>query len=114
MKIIDERYIPLVEVKEILGKKERDYQEEEKEMLYEQKRALDHARRATKLESKDVKEMKKKLDELEMGLSQEQLIKICNILPETVDDIRAVFAKERFKYSEEEIRKVIDILDQYR
>ena len=58
--------------------------------------------------------MKKKLVGLELGLSQEQLIKICDILPETVDDIRAVFAKERFKYSEEEIRKIIDILDQYR
>ncbi len=114
MKIIDERYIPLVEVRDILDKKEKDYLDEEKEMLYEQRRALDHARRATKLEPKDVKEMGGKLAELDMGLSQEQLIKICNILPETVDDIRAVFAKERFKYSEEEIRKIIDILDQYR
>ncbi len=114
MRIIEERYIPLAEVREILEKKEREYLEEGKEMLYEQRRALDHARRATKLESRDVEELKKKLAELELGLSEEQLIKVCDILPETVDDIRAVFAKERFKYSEEEIKRIIDTLDQYR
>jgi len=114
MEIIDDKYIPLVDVRKILEKKEKEYQTEEKEMLYEQKRALEHARRASKLTSKEVNEMKQKLAELDLGLSEEQLIKICNILPETVDDIRAVFAKERFKYNEEEIKKIIDVLDQYR
>ncbi|RLI94346.1 MAG: RNA polymerase Rpb4, partial [Candidatus Altiarchaeales archaeon] len=85
-----------------------------KEMLYEQRRALEHARASSKLKLKDVNEMIKKLEELNLNLSEDQLIKICDLLPETVDDVRAIFAKERFRYAEEEIKKIIDILDQYR
>ena len=61
-----------------------------------------------------MQENMKKLSELELKLTEEQIVKICDLLPETVDDMRAIFAKERFKYSEDEIKKILDIVDQYR
>ncbi len=114
MKKLRERYVSLPEVRKILERKEKEYSSEGKEMLYEQRRALEHARASSKLKLKDVNEMIKKLEELNLDLSEDQLIKICDLLPETVDDVRAIFAKERFRYAEEEIKKIIDILDQYR
>ncbi len=114
MKVLDERYSSLAEVKKILEKKNKEYKSEDKELLYEQRRALDHARTSSKLKLNEIDEMINKLRALDLGLPEDQLTKICNLLPETVDDIRAIFAKERFKYNEEEIKKIIDIVDQYR
>ena len=113
MKIIKEKYVTLTEVKDILTKKEKTAVKEEKELLYEQKRALEHAQKYAKLKAKDVKELTKKLGELELSLTEEQIVKICDFLPKEVDDVRAIFAKERFKYNEEDIKKIIDLVAQY-
>lgn len=114
MEIIAERNIPLAEVRNILRNKKKEYSKEEKEQLYEQKRALDHANRSIKLNLKDANKLIQQLGQLELQLSGDQIIKICDLLPETVDDIRAIFAKERFKYNEEEIKKILNLVDQYR
>ncbi len=112
MNIIDERSLSLAEVRRIL--EEKAHSEEGKEMLYEQRRALEHAQSSAKLGLKDTEELIKKLSELDLQLTEEQIIFICNLLPETVDDVRAIFAKERFKYGEEDIKKVLDVIAQYR
>jgi DNA-directed RNA polymerase subunit F len=114
MEILDEKDIPLAKAKQILEKVRKTYKKEGKELLYEQKRAIDHVRKYAKLNLKQTQEMIKKLSELDLKLTPEQIVKICDLLPETVDDIRPIFAKERFKYNEEEIKKILDIVDQYR
>ncbi|HEX54668.1 MAG: hypothetical protein DRO90_01985 [Candidatus Altiarchaeales archaeon] len=114
MKILKERFVPIAEVKSILEKKEREYKRENNELLYEQKRALEHARKYSKLSLKDSRELIKKLSELDLNLTEDQIVKISDLLPETVDDVRAIFAKERFKYTEEDIKKILEIVDQYR
>jgi DNA-directed RNA polymerase subunit F len=114
MNVIAEKNISLAEVRDILRDKQKEYSKEEKEQLYEQKRALDHANRSTKLNLRDSKKLIEQLTNMEIKLNEDQVIKICDLLPETVDDIRAIFAKERFKYNEEEIKKILDVVDQYR
>jgi DNA-directed RNA polymerase subunit F len=114
MKTINEKYVSLAEVRKILEDKEKKYSKEGKELLYEQRHALEHSQKYAKLKSNDVKELKKKLGGLDLNLTEEQIVKICDLLPETVDDVRAIFAKERFKYNEGEIGKILDLLAQYR
>lgn len=114
MEIIDEIGIPLAEVRKILREKEKAYKAEGREMLYEQRRALEHAKHASKLNFRDTQSLMKKLTELELQLTNEQIVKICDLLPETVDDIRAIFARERFKYDEEDVKKILGIIAQYR
>lgn len=114
MNIIDEKYLPLAEVRRILEEKEKLYSKDGKDMLYEQRRALEHAQKSAKISLKDTEELMKRLNDLDLQLTEEQSIQICNLLPETVDDVRAIFAKERFKYGEEDIKKVLDIIAQYR
>jgi len=114
MRIINGRHISLAEVKKILKDKEKKYSNEGKELLYEQRRALEHSQRYAKLKIKDIKGLRKKLEGLGMNLTEEQTIKICDLLPETVDDVRAIFAKERFRYNEDEIKKILDLIAQYR
>ncbi len=114
MNIIDERFLSLAEARKILEEKEKAYSTEKKDMLYEQRRALEHSQKYAKLSLKDTEELIKKVGELDLHLAEDQIVKICDILPETVDDIRAIFAKERFKYNEEDIKKILDVLAQYR
>ncbi len=114
MKVINERNISLAGVRKILEDKEKTYVSADMELFYEQKRALEHARRYAKLSLKDIEELRKKIGELDMGLSEGQVVKICDFLPEDVDDVRAIFAKERFKYSKEDIQKILDLIAGYR
>ena len=102
----------MAKVREILEKVTEGYTEEEKELLYEQKRALEHARRFPKPSVADTEELISKLQNLE--LKPGQIIKICDLLPETVDDVRAIFEKERFRYGEDEIKKILDLVAQYK
>ena len=112
MNILGEKPVTLTEVAKILGGKEKEYAERDLELLYEQKRALTHAAKFKHLNLKDSRELMGKIQEL--GYSPERAAKITDLLPETVDDVRAITAKDRFKYSEEDIKKVIDLVDQYR
>ncbi|HDN83804.1 MAG TPA: hypothetical protein ENG50_05515 [Candidatus Altiarchaeales archaeon] len=114
MKVISSKPITIAEAREILERKEKEYEKEGKKLLYEQRRALEHSRISAKLSYKDAKELYEKLKNLDLNLNDGQIVKIIDLLPETVDDVRAIFAKERFMYSEEDIRKILDLVDQYR
>lgn len=114
MKVINEKYVTLSEVRDILEEKEKRYAKVKSELPYEQKRALEHARKYAKLGHKDAAELKKKINELALSLTDEQIVKICDFLPTEVDDVRAIFAKERFKYGEEDIKRILEIVAQYR
>jgi len=114
MKGVSETPITVSEVASVLKKKEKEYKAADKEMLYEQKRALEHAKAEGKLTPKQSRELVKKLIGLDLELSETRAVKIADMLPETLDDVRSIFAKERFKYEEDEIKKITDLVDQYR
>jgi len=114
MNVMEKKYVTIAEAKNVLDKTKKRYKDADMEMLYEQKRALDHANKADNLNFRDSASMLKKLSELELELNEGQIVKIVDLLPETVDDVRAVFAKERFKYGEEEIKKILEIVAQYK
>jgi len=114
MNVIAEKIVPLTEVKNILKDKKKEYADEEKEQFYEQKRALDHANKAVKLSVKDTSKLIEEITALGLALTEDQTVKIADLLPETVDDVRAIFAKERFRYGEDDIKKILDVVAKYR
>lgn len=114
MKLISERPITLSEVREVLKQQEKEYAEDGKEPLYEQKRAKEHAEKFAKLILKQAKELAEKLAGLGIQLPGERIVKIVDVMPETTDDVRAIFAKERFKYTEEEIKQITDLIAGYK
>lgn len=114
MNVLEEKPITLAEVRGILREAKKFYKEDEQEVLYEVKKALEHANKFSKLTKTQANKLSGSLSELELNLNPEQVVKITDLLPETVDDVRAIFAKERFKYGEEEIKGILDLVDQYR
>ena len=106
----EERAKPVLisEVKYILKKVEKD----RKEMLYEQKIALEHAHKFAKLPLKKAEGLVKELLKLEF-LQEIHAYKIADILPSTEDDIKTIFAKERITLNENDIKKILDLVGKY-
>jgi DNA-directed RNA polymerase subunit F len=100
--------VSISEVKNILKKVEKD----RKELLYEQKIALEHAHKFAKLSVKKSEGLIKELLKLEF-LHEIHAYKIADILPSTEDDVKTIFAKERITLSENDIKKILDLVEKY-
>ncbi len=100
--------VSISEVKNILKKVEK----ERKELLYEQKIALEHAQKFAKLPIKKIDELIKELLKLEF-LDEILVYKIADLLPQTDDDIKTIFAKERITFGENEIKKILELIRKY-
>jgi len=114
MKQTSERPVTLSEVKEVLAAQEKEYVDAGKEPIYEQKRSKEYADKFVKLTLKQAKELCEQLAALPLQIPAERIVKIVDLMPETTDDVRAVFAKERFKYTEEEIKQITDLIAKYK
>jgi len=112
MQIIEKKPVPMAVVKEALHKVEQTFGASN--MRYEQKKVFAYTSKFSNLNAKDACELQEKLSKLNIGLSEEQIVKICDILPETNDMVRAIFGKDKFKYEEEKIKEIIDCVLQYK
>lgn len=102
------KIISLSEVKKILSKEEKD-----RELSYEKKLALQHAQDFSKLTTTKANQLVKELQKIER-VSDEHAFKIADVLPEGPDDVRAIFAKERFNLEPDEIEGILEIVNKYR
>ncbi|MCK4332516.1 MAG: hypothetical protein KAV40_02935 [Thermoplasmatales archaeon] len=102
------RPVSLSEVKNMLKKIEK----ERKELIYEQRIALEHAQKFAKLSVKQTKDLIKDLMKLE-NIGESHAYKIADILPTTEDDVKAIFAKERFTLSESGIKNILKVIGKY-
>ncbi len=107
-----EELLTLAEVKEIMMQIAEEREKAGRELRYEQKRALEHAKRFAKLSASDAKKMVEELLKLEK-MKSSIAIQISNILPVTKDEVRSVYAKERFTLTEEDLDKILDIVKKY-
>lgn len=86
----------------------------EKESLgYSMMRALDHVEKFSKLTGEEAVELKEKLEGLEK-VSPEIAVKLVDILPSTADEVRAVYAKERFALDQDKVEEILGVIEEYR
>jgi DNA-directed RNA polymerase subunit F len=76
------------------------------QIQYEHKLALDHVRLLAQSPPKESKEIMAKVIELE-HVDDYYAAKIADILPMHPDDVRSIFARERFSLGKEEIESII-------
>ncbi len=98
----------LAEVKSLLeeeGKK--------RDLTNDQKLALDHAQKLSKLDLDKAKELKEEL--LKLDFINEQLAcKLVDLLPTHSDDIRVLFSKERLVLDKKYIEQILKVVEKYR
>lgn len=104
----DEQYLSLAEVKALLEREERD----RKELNPEQRYALVHGQTFAKLGLDQTKALIAELMQVEM-MTPANAYKLADLLPTHPDDVRAVFAKERFSLSKEDVDKVVQIVSKF-
>ncbi|MGB2675140.1 MAG: RNA polymerase Rpb4 family protein, partial [Methanoregula sp.] len=93
--IISEEKVTLPELRAALMGVESERIAAEKELSYEFRRSMDHANQLAKTTPEKSKELVEKLLKLEK-MKPEIAYRIANIMPKSRDEVRAIFAKERF------------------
>ncbi len=111
-KVISEELITLPEVRATLNSIKDEREKAGQELRYEQKRAVEHANKFSKVGAKESRDMVNELLTLEK-MKLEIAIKIANLCPRTKDELRAIYAKERFTLNEAELKAILDIVVKY-
>ena|ERR1041385_4016651 len=103
-----ERMVPLAVVKELLEKAEAD----RGELSYEQKLALEHARRFARMSAANAQKL---IDEVTQNpkVDAGNAIRIADMVPTHADDVRALFAKSRTNLDDSEIQKILESVQKY-
>ncbi|WP_247728721.1 RNA polymerase Rpb4 family protein [Halovivax limisalsi] len=111
--IVDEEYLTVSEAKELLSDIEADRAlDEDRELRYELARAIDHTNRFAVLAPEESRELVAELEGLEK-VSEPTAFKIANLLPRDRDELRAVFAQERYSLSGDELDEILAIVARY-
>lgn len=103
-----EKLVSLAEVKNMLKK----ISKERKELIYEQRIALEHAEKFAKLSAKQTKDLITELLKLD-HVEESHAYKIADILPNTEDDVKAIFAKERYTPNDKEIKNILETVKKH-
>jgi DNA-directed RNA polymerase subunit F len=111
---VDEEYLTVAETKEILEELEVERAEDEdREMRYELARAVEHVNRFAMLDPDEAREFTEDLLELEK-VDEKTAHKIVDLKPRDRDELRAVFAQERYSLSGDELDDILNIVKKYR
>jgi len=97
----------LAEVAEVLEKRK-----EEGELGFEQQTTLAYAQKYAKLSKKKAAELIEELQKMEK-VKPAVAAKIIDILPKNSDQVRMIFANERYSLSSAEIEEVLKIVKKY-
>jgi DNA-directed RNA polymerase subunit F len=105
---MEEQYLSLAEIKDLLEKEKVT----RGELSQEQQYALSHATTFARVDPARVPAVVKELMEIPM-MSPMNAVKLADLMPTHLDDVRAIFAKERFSLSKEDAEKVLEIVGKY-
>jgi DNA-directed RNA polymerase subunit F len=110
---LDEDYLTVAEVKELLTDIEEERAlDEDRELPYELARTIDHANRFAVLEPEESRELVEELEGVEK-VDEQTAYKIADLLPRSRDELRAVFAQQRYSLDGDELDVILDIVAQY-
>lgn len=110
---LEEEHLTVSEVKELLADIEMERAtDEEREMRYELARAIEHVNQFSELSASDSRELVSELQELEK-VNEATAFKIADLLPQTRDELRSVYAQERYSLSGDELDDVLDVIAKY-
>lgn len=107
VKVIEVKAVAMAEAREILAKREKA-----KELGYEQKLAMEHLKKFTKLKPDEAKKFLTELAAI-VRMSDETAVQIANLLPKTIDELRLIFAREKFSLKEDEINRILELVKKY-
>jgi DNA-directed RNA polymerase subunit F len=110
---LSEEYLTVAETKEILADLEAERaDDEEREMRYELARAIEHVNRFATLDPEESRELVADLLEFEK-VDEATAHKIADLKPRDRDELRSIYAQERFTLDGDELDEILNVLKQY-
>ena len=106
--VTGEKPVPLAKVLEILEK-----QKKRGELEYGQRLTYDYAQKFAKFDIKKVEELIGELLKLEK-IREHQAVALVDLMPERKEDVELIFAKERTKLEENDIKKILELINKFR
>ena len=106
-KIIESEPIQSVKVKEAL-----EEFSQENELNYEQNITLNHLSRFKRYSVEDSEKIITELED-KIGLRHKVAVRIVDLIPQDLSDLRLIFAKEATHIEKEQMEDILEILDQY-
>ncbi len=103
------RLVSLAEVKAMLEKAQTD----RTELTYEQKIAMEHARRFARVEPKVAQAIVAGVQKALPDVETKFAVRVADLLPQHADDVRALFQKSRHDLSDDDVAKIIAIVDEH-
>lgn len=104
--VLKKEFVTKAEVKNMLKGK--------KDLEMEQKLTKEHVKGYKKLKLKQVKKLKKDLNDLNFTkLKDELIVKIIDVMPEDKDDLRVILKMSVIPFTDEEIEKIFECVSSY-
>lgn len=107
-RLINSEPISLSEAKELI-----EVRKKVGELSYEQNLTLEYTKKFAKLSSDDARALMNELLQVER-LTRNQAVEIIDLSPKNLDEMRLIFTKEHFVMSDEDLQKILGIIDKYR
>ena len=107
--VIRDELLTLPEVKEVLTGIRKERENEGKELGYELRKAIAHAEMFSRLPPEKSRELANELMKLEK-MKPDIAFRIANIAPRSRDELRAIYAKEKFSLSGEELDEILELV----
>lgn len=83
--------------------------EKGKEMSYELRRSIEHANQISKTSAEKSAELVQALVQLDK-VKPDVAYRLASIMPRTRDEVRAVFGRDKFSHTPEELDAIIDLV----
>lgn len=87
-------------------------EQDKRELTVEQNYALTHAQKFSKLDAKKSRELVEELAKIE-PLTEAHACKLADLMPKYADEVRTIFAKERFVLDADMIEQVLETIRKY-
>jgi len=105
-RVIASKDVTLSEVSEILSKVQ------EEDLGFEQSKTFGYSQKFAKLSKGESDSMTKELMESDK-VTRAKAVKIIDLMPQNIEEIRAIFSKETFSLSDEEISGIVELVKKY-
>lgn len=110
---VDEEHLTTSQAKELLSEVEQERAlDEDREMRYELARAIEHVNRFAVLDAEESQELVDDLLELEK-VDEPTAYKVADLLPKNRDELRSVYAQERYTLSGDELDEILNVVAKY-
>src|SRR3989338_10921136 len=108
MNIVSEEDVSIHEAKRII-----DDRKKERDLVYDQKICLEYLEKSATLTAAQVKNLTDELKSISI-LKPRYVALIISMIPDTEEEVEALFSKERTNLKKEEIRKIVEIIKKYK